>query len=538
MKTLSPQDYYGSVVAALKQKNVLPGGEAMMEAILAVLPEGAGRIIDLGCHTGWVTRQLARAFPQAEVIGVDHDPAVIEVAREAARLEASGAMFACAEGASIEAAACDADVVVCGGSAAFFKRPEDVYRTVAGCLKPGGLLVDCHYVYDADVPPALRQKEREVFGLGWMPDGLRDIVAVYDAAGLTVTAIRRLPQFHFDDSAAARLARDILHAVPKMQELVEAMAERRELIGALASHRHPYLLVAGIGKPATAEGTAERDIANAIAALDLFSMPIARQPVETLRGHTPHRFRAYVGNPDGLPGGGRAVGALARSLQTCGAAPDARVLDIGCFTGLSTVVLANYFSDVTGLDIDEEFIDVASCVGNALASGARFVVGDGAGTGFASGHFDAVTMTAISLSVRRPMALLAETRRILKPDGLLAEFIHHHDRERPQESDGATTGADDVRMSLSRRLAVFEKAGFDLVDLSIVDTGATSPTEQAALRDYVRHREHMLDPSKTRADLQEFSELFTRYGGQWSGEIAKSIAYLCVFMKRRHGGSW
>jgi SAM-dependent methyltransferase len=258
MKNLSSQDYYFSIVAALKQKNVPPGGEAMMEAIFAAFPGGARKIVDFGCNTGWISRRVARAFPRAEVIGVDKNPAIIEVAREVARLEDSTAVFSCVDIAALPGLISEADVIICGGSAAFFEWPLDLYRMVARCLRPGGLLMDCHYVYDADAPPSLRQEEKETFGLGWMPDGLNDIVSVHEDAGLSVGKIKRLPRFHFEDSAAARLARDILHTVPKMQELAEAMAKRRRLISKLAHHRHPYLLVARAGEQTVAEGVTHR----------------------------------------------------------------------------------------------------------------------------------------------------------------------------------------------------------------------------------------------------------------------------------------
>ncbi|MBP2561448.1 SAM-dependent methyltransferase [Neorhizobium galegae] len=259
MKTLSSQDYYFSIVAALKQKNVPPGGEEMMEAIIAALPSGSRKIVDFGCNTGWISRRVARAFPQAEVIGVDENQAIIEVAREVARLEDSAAIFSCVDTAALPDIVSEADVIICGGSAAFFDRPLDLYRMVARCLRPGGLLMDCHYVYDADAPPSLRQEEKEMFGLGWVPDGLNDIVSVHQDAGLSVGKIKRLPRFHFEDSAAARLARDILHTVPKMQELAQAMAKRRRLISKLAHHRHPYLLVARTGEQMIAEGLTQRE---------------------------------------------------------------------------------------------------------------------------------------------------------------------------------------------------------------------------------------------------------------------------------------
>ncbi|THV20887.1 methyltransferase domain-containing protein [Peteryoungia ipomoeae] len=538
MNARSAQDYYCSIVAALKQKNVPPGGEAMIEAILAAVPVGAAKIIDLGCNTGWVARQVAKAFPSARVLGLDINPAMIDAAEAAARQEQSSAVFACVDGAAMQTLAAGADVIICGGSAAFFEDPAAVYRAVTGCLKPGGLLIDCHYVYDADVPADLRREERAMFGLGWMPKGLSAIAGVYEEAGLTMAAIRRLPRFAFEDSAAAVLAREILQGVPEMQELVQAMTKRRALINALSGYRYPYLLVASSGTPAAqAPGAGERDLTKAIATLDLFSMPIARQPMSVLRDYLPYRFLAYVGDPDAAPGGGRAVETLARTLETLGIGQKGRVLDIGCFTGLSSIVLASHFEGVIGLDIEAEFVEIAGSIGRALLSPAQFLVGDGSRTGYAPASFDAVTMTATLAYTPRPQALLAEASRILKSDGLLAEFVYHHFDRAPETAEKiqAAVGPDVVLAPLSRRLDMFETAGFDLVELNAVETGAASSSEQTVLRDYVVHREHVLDPCKSREDLKAFADLFTHYTGRLSDCLDKPVAYLGVFSKSGQG---
>ena len=42
------------------------------------------RILDVGCGTGYLLRQLAARCPQAELAGIDPAPAMIEAARAAA----------------------------------------------------------------------------------------------------------------------------------------------------------------------------------------------------------------------------------------------------------------------------------------------------------------------------------------------------------------------------------------------------------------------------------------------------------------------
>lgn len=535
MQNLSAQDRYCSLVADLKQKNVPPGGETTMTAILAAIPSGAQRIIDLGCNTGWVARQIAAARPDATVTGVDINGSMIDTAREVAAQEGSRAIFACVDGGAMREVAGDVDVIVCGGSAAFFERPAEVYRAVAACLKPGGLLIDCHYLYETGVPAELRDRERTLFGLGWTPVGLSEIARVYEDAGLTMREVSRLPRFRFEEGDAARLARDILCGVPEMRPLVNGMVERRHLIDELAAYRYPFLLVATAGRPAVAAKPASRDVLRAVATLDLFSGPIAREPMTKLRDFVPYRFLAYVGDPDAAPGGGRSVDLLGRTLRRLGLDHESRILDIGCFTGLSTIVLATRFSDVTGLDIDAEFVGVARSVAETLDSPARFEVGDGADTPYPDGSFDAVIMTATLAYTPKPAAILSEIGRVLTDEGLLAEFVYHHFDRRPQTEAEirAAVGPDIVLAPLSDRLATFEKAGFDPIALIAVETGAAPTGEQTALRDYVTRRERERDPSKSVGDLVEFARLFTHYTSRLSDSAEGPIAFLCVFAKRK-----
>lgn len=57
------------------------------DLLAQVAPAAGARIVDIGCGTGTFTRQLKRAQPQAEVIGVDPDAAVLARARAQAAAE-------------------------------------------------------------------------------------------------------------------------------------------------------------------------------------------------------------------------------------------------------------------------------------------------------------------------------------------------------------------------------------------------------------------------------------------------------------------
>ncbi|SKC41263.1 class I SAM-dependent methyltransferase [Krasilnikoviella flava] len=57
---------------------------AAIEPVRAVLSRPGARVVDIGCGFGWSTLALARAFPTAELHGVDLDRPSVEAARVAA----------------------------------------------------------------------------------------------------------------------------------------------------------------------------------------------------------------------------------------------------------------------------------------------------------------------------------------------------------------------------------------------------------------------------------------------------------------------
>jgi len=107
------------------------------------LRSGPARIADVGCGVGWSTVALARAFPKAEVVGVDLDPASVADARRHAErsgvapriLEASAAALA-AEGPF--------DLVVVVEALHDMRAPSRVLAALRRALAPGGsvLVVD------------------------------------------------------------------------------------------------------------------------------------------------------------------------------------------------------------------------------------------------------------------------------------------------------------------------------------------------------------------------------------------------------------
>ncbi len=92
-----------------------------------------------------------------------------------------------------------------------------------------------------------------------------------------------------------------------------------------------------------------------------------------------------------------------------------RVLDIACGTGTVVRRLAGAGHVVTGLDLIAHLIDRAR---RETTEGADFAHADlAAGTSFRAGSFDAIVSLHTLNWHPHPIALLAECRRLLRPEG-------------------------------------------------------------------------------------------------------------------------
>lgn len=102
--------------------------------------------------------------------------------------------------------------------------------------------------------------------------------------------------------------------------------------------------------------------------------------------------------------------------------PGMRLLDCGCGPGSITVGLAALVApgEVIGIDASADLI--ATAQENAARSGvgnARFQTGDVYSLPFADDSFDAVWVHALLEHLSKPVAALAEMRRVLKPGGII-----------------------------------------------------------------------------------------------------------------------
>lgn len=132
------------------------------------------RIVDVGCGEGWSTIAIARAYPNARVVGIDFDAPSIEAAREnAAASGLDGTVeFRHGDAATLDDGPYDAGIII--EAVHDMANPVPVLRAVRQALVPGGsLIVVDERVAEQFGAPA---DDLERFMYGWsittcLPDG-------------------------------------------------------------------------------------------------------------------------------------------------------------------------------------------------------------------------------------------------------------------------------------------------------------------------------------------------------------------------------
>jgi len=117
----------------------------------------------------------------------------------------------------------------------------------------------------------------------------------------------------------------------------------------------------------------------------------------------------------------RAPDVTDRIVEALGAHAGGRVLDLACGPGLMTRVLGRQASRVVGVDVTRETLYKAraGCAADAL-SNAHFVRAIAERVPLASASFDAGVVRLALHHFERPVGVLSEVRRILRPGGRLA----------------------------------------------------------------------------------------------------------------------
>jgi SAM-dependent methyltransferase len=100
--------------------------------------ERGGRYLDLGCSTGFYTRNLARTLDnRGELVGIDISPSML---KEAARKSGASTSFARADAHGLPFADASFSGAVCGGTLNELGDPARALRETRRVLKTGGRL--------------------------------------------------------------------------------------------------------------------------------------------------------------------------------------------------------------------------------------------------------------------------------------------------------------------------------------------------------------------------------------------------------------
>jgi len=105
--------------------------------IHAALQSSRVRVADVGCGVGWSTTAIARAYPDAEVIGFDNDDASVRDARELAAAQGVPVRFECRDAVSL-ADEGPFDLVLVLEALHDMSRPREVLAALRDTLTPGG----------------------------------------------------------------------------------------------------------------------------------------------------------------------------------------------------------------------------------------------------------------------------------------------------------------------------------------------------------------------------------------------------------------
>lgn len=208
-----------------------PRAAAAADAVLGLIPQGAGRLLDVACGTGIVTRRLAAGRPGLRVTGAD---LAYEMARWShARLPGSVVL---ADSRRLPFQDGTFDAVTSIWLLHLVQRPEDARAVVAECarvLRPGGVYittVDKAAAHDvgSDVDAVLAGRP-----IHPARDAAEEVRAYAAACGLTPAGQGRFPglgQGRSPRQTIGDLRRGWFSALPSGDPLTERFAARLETL--------------------------------------------------------------------------------------------------------------------------------------------------------------------------------------------------------------------------------------------------------------------------------------------------------------------
>lgn len=242
---------------------------AELEAMLATLPlEPTAHVLDLACGDGFYTRRLAeRLGPGGRVVGVDVDPAYLEIARGECDRFRGPATIELVEASfdRLPFPAASFDLVWCAQSLQSLPDPVSVLEHVAPLLRPGGIVAILendlmHQVFlpwPIELELALREAELRAVAKTEQPAKFyigRRLASVFASAGLepvATTTIAMDRQAPLGDPERTLLQGYLDELVERVEPVLDAaaLAQLRTLADAASPEnlaRRPHLTMSWI----------------------------------------------------------------------------------------------------------------------------------------------------------------------------------------------------------------------------------------------------------------------------------------------------
>jgi len=108
-----------------------------------------------------------------------------------------------------------------------------------------------------------------------------------------------------------------------------------------------------------------------------------------------------------------------------------RALDVGCGTGVISLLLAKLGHDVAGVDVAPAMLDRARQKARRAGRAVDFFRGDAERLPFPDDSFELVTARHLVWTLPDPESALREWKRVVEPGGLVVLFEGYWDHEEP-----------------------------------------------------------------------------------------------------------
>ncbi|PDQ19069.1 SAM-dependent methyltransferase [Mesorhizobium sanjuanii] len=119
------------------------------------------------------------------------------------------------------------------------------------------------------------------------------------------------------------------------------------------------------------------------------------------------------------------IAATRELLDQIGLKPGARLLDIGSGVGGPARFVANNAgADITGIDLTQSYVDIATSLSKrtGMADRTHFLQGSALDMPFADASFDAAMILHVGMNLPDKAKLMREAARVLKPGGAFAVY--------------------------------------------------------------------------------------------------------------------